>query len=338
MTDSRPALTRSDTAAGSVRCDGTRAGLGQPSTAGPGGARPTADPVLARGYAECARLTRAHGTTYYWGALLLPRARRCHVHAVYALCRLADDIVDAPGATIGDTAATRLSLAAFRARFALALAGEPMPGDDVLAAVAHTVVTCGIDPECFERFFEAMAMDLEVTRYETFDDLCGYMEGSAAVIGEMMLPVLQPLSPAAFEPARTLGLAFQLTNFLRDVGEDLDRGRVYLPQADLREFGADPARRVVDEPWRAVMRFEIERARRLYLQAESGIAELPPASARCVATAHRLYSAILARIEARDYDVFTGRARVPTPAKAATAVAALLRDPRRPAATAMAGG
>ena len=285
------------------------------------------DEVLGRGYAECTRLTRAYGTTYYWGALLLPRSQRRHVHAVYALCRLADDIVDPPRATTDDTSTTRAALAGFRARFEVALAGSPMPGDDVLAAVAHTVETCAIDPECFDRFFDAMAMDLDVTRYETFDDLCGYMEGSAAVIGEMMLPVLQPTSPAAVEPARALGLAFQLTNFLRDVGEDLDRGRVYLPQADLRRFGADPARRVVDEPWRAAMRFEIERARELYRQAEPGIALLPPASARCVATAHRLYSAILGRIEARDYDVFSGRARVPTLSKAATAVAALVRRP-----------
>ncbi len=281
----------------------------------------TAD-ALARGYTECTRLTRAYGTTYYWGALLLPRPRRRHVHAVYALCRLADDIVDAPGATTGDTAQTRAALADFRARFARALAGEPRPGDDVLAAVAHTVTGCGIAHECFDRFFDAMAMDLDVTRYETFDDLCGYMEGSAAVIGEMMLPVLEPTSPRAVAPARALGLAFQLTNFLRDVGEDLDRGRVYLPQADLRRFGADPFRRTVDESWRALMRFEIDRARALYREAEPGIALLPPASARCVATAHRLYSAILGRIEARDYDVFTGRARVPSLAKAATALGA----------------
>lgn len=282
----------------------------------------TAD-ALARGYTECTRLTRAYGTTYYWGALLLPRPRRRHVHAVYALCRLADDIVDAPGATTGDTAQTRAALADFRARFARALAGEPRPGDDVLAAVAHTVTGCGIAHECFDRFFDAMAMDLDVTRYETFDDLCGYMEGSAAVIGEMMLPVLEPTSPRAVAPARALGLAFQLTNFLRDVGEDLDRGRVYLPQADLRRFGADPFRRTVDESWRALMRFEIDRARALYREAEPGIALLPPASARCVATAHRLYSAILGRIEARDYDVFTGRARVPSLTKAATALGAL---------------
>ena len=291
---------------------------------------------LASGYAECARLTRRYGTTYYWGTALLPTGQRRHVYAVYALCRLADDIVDADGATTVRPDETRAGLARFRAGFEAALVGEAP--DATLAAIANTVHVCGIEAECFDRFFGAMAMDLDVTGYATWADLCGYMEGSAAVIGEMMLPVLQPLSPAAFEPARALGLAFQLTNFLRDVGEDLDRGRVYLPQADLREFGADPARRVVDEPWRAVMRFEIERARRLYRQAESGIPELPPASARCVATAHRLYSAILARIEARDYDVFTGRARVPTPAKAATAAVALLRNPGRTAATAMAGG
>lgn len=278
--------------------------------------------LLERGYAECARLTRAYGTTYYWGALLLPRARRHHVHAVYALCRLADDIVDAPGATLGDTSATRAGLADFRGRFAAALAGETRPGEEVLAAVAHTIANCGIDHECFDRFFDAMAMDLDTTRYETFEDLCGYMEGSAAVIGEMMLPVLEPLTPAAFGPARSLGLAFQLTNFLRDVGEDLDRGRVYIPQEDLRRFGVDIEARTVDDAWRDLMRFEITRNRALYREAEPGIAMLPPASARCVGTAHQLYSAILGRIEARDFDVFTGRARVPLWRKATTALRA----------------
>ena len=103
-----------------------------------------------------------------------------------------------------------------------------------MAAVVHTVITCDIDPECFDRFFGAMAMDLTTTSYQTWEDLRSYMEGSAAVIGEMMLPVLEPFSQAAKAPARSLGLAFQLTNFIRDVDEDLDRGRVYLPQDDLR--------------------------------------------------------------------------------------------------------
>lgn len=296
-----------------------------------------ADERLAAAYAQCARITRRQGTTYHWGAMLLPRSRRRHVHAVYALCRIADDIVDAPGATVGDSSAARAALTGFRTRFELALAGRALPEDEILVAVAHTVETCGIDPECFDRFFGAMAMDLEVSRYETFDDLCGYMEGSAAVIGEMMLPVLEPLSPRALGPARALGLAFQLTNFLRDVGEDLERGRVYLPQADLRRFGADPERRAADDAWCALMRLEVERARALYRQAAAGIDYLPPRSARCVATAHRLYAGILTRIEARHYDVFSGRARVPTLAKAATAVAALARSPRRTVAGALVG-
>ncbi len=286
---------------------------------------------LVAGYAACARLTRDYGTTYYWGALLLAPEQRQHVYAVYALARLADDIVDAEGATVGDVAATRARLAGFRARFDAALAGRP--DDPTMAAIAHTVAVCGIDIECFDRFFEAMAMDLAVDRYETFEDLCGYMEGSAAVIGEMMLPVLRPTSPAALEPARALGFAFQLTNFLRDVGEDLDRGRVYLPQADLRRFGVDPWERRVDDAWRGLMRFEIARNRELYALADAGIGLLPPRSARCVATARRLYSQILDRIADADYDVFAGRARVPTWRKAATAATLMLAGPPRSMAT-----
>lgn len=273
---------------------------------------------LRAGYAACALLTRAHGTTYAWGARLLPAARRRHVHAVYALCRLADDIVDAPGATQGDVSATAEALSAFQERFAAALAGHA--DDEVLAAVARTVADTGIERECFDRFFAAMRADLTVTRYETWADLRSYMDGSAAVIGEMMLPVLGATDLAARGPARALGEAFQLTNFLRDVGEDLDRGRIYLPMADLRRFGADPHARRVDDPWRALMRFEIARNRELYARAWEGLAWLPPSSARCVATAHVLYSRILERIEARDYDVFIGRARVPTWRKAGLAL------------------
>ena len=118
-------------------------------------------------------------------------------------------------------------LTAFEESFRTALV-ERGSDDPTMAAIVHTVITCGIEPECFERFFGAMRMDLTVTSYRTWNDLCGYMEGSAAVIGEMMLPVLEPMSPAAKEPARALGFAFQLTNFLRDIDEDLDRGRVCL--------------------------------------------------------------------------------------------------------------
>ena len=198
-----------------------------------------------------------------------------------------------------------------------------------MAAVATTVRECGIDDECFARFFGAMRSDLTRRTYETWADLLGYMDGSAAVIGEMMLPVLRPGTDAV-APARALGLAFQLTNFLRDVGEDLGRGRVYLPQEDLRRFGADPHARVVTPEWRALMAFEIERNRRLYREADDGLPALPGASRRCVATARVLYARILERIEAADYDVFDSRATVSTPAKAALAARMVVtREPMR---------
>jgi phytoene synthase len=169
-----------------------------------------------------------------------------------------------------------------------------------------------------------MAMDLDVTSYRRWDDLLGYMDGSAAVIGEMMLPVLEPLDhAAAFQPARDLGLAFQLTNFLRDVGEDLERGRVYLPEEDLARFGADPWARTVTPEWRQLVRFEIARARALYASADHGLPWLPPRSAACVRAARILYSRILVEIEANDYDVFSTRARVSTGRKLATAARCL---------------
>jgi phytoene synthase len=288
----------------------------------------TLDPTLRAGYRKCARLTWRHGTTYFWGALLLRRERRRHVYAVYALCRLADDLVDLPDGALrqvqGTDAGVRLQAFADRFRADLAAGGSD---DPVLAAVVHTARKCRIDPECFDRFFGAMAMDLTTSSYETWQDLCGYMEGSAAVIGEMMLPVLEPTDPAAREPARSLGLAFQLTNFLRDIDEDLDRGRVYVPQEDLRRFGVDITERRVTPEWKAFLAYEIDRNRALYEFADTGIALLPPRSARCVGAARVLYAQILDRIERADYDVFTRRARVPTARKALTAGRIMVTGP-----------
>ncbi|MGL4743685.1 MAG: isopentenyl-diphosphate Delta-isomerase [Dermatophilaceae bacterium] len=282
--------------------------------------------VLDAGYARCAEITREHGTTYYWGARLLPAESRRHVYACYSLARLADDIVDLAGPEPGPEVAAELD--AFEARFWSALAAGGSP-DPVTAAVVTTVRETGIPEENFERFFGAMRTDLTRRTYETWADLLDYMDGSAAVIGEMMLPVLRPGTDAV-HAARSLGLAFQLTNFLRDVGEDLDRGRVYVPQEDLRRFGADPWARRVTPEWRALMAFEVERNRRLYREADAGIPALPGASRRCVATARVLYARILERIEAADYDVFSSRARVPTLRKAGLAARMVLsREPVR---------
>ena len=161
--------------------------------------------MLIEGYRRCATLTRQYGTTYYWGAALLARPRRRHVHAVYALCRLADDIVDDQTVNAHRSPAEiAAAFAAFAARFRTALAAGGS-SDPVLAAVVHTVIVADIDPECFDRFFAAMAMDLHTTSYETWEDLCGYMEGSAAVIGEMMLPVLAPGPTVGPKPGAGVG-------------------------------------------------------------------------------------------------------------------------------------
>ena len=273
--------------------------------------------TLEASYAECRRLNRRHGTTYYWSTAVLPAVKRHHVHALYAFCRRADDIVDdlGPAAPTARGAALR----AFGDRFFHDL-GAGRSDDLVLKAVVHTVRAFDIEPDAFRRFLRSMTMDLTVATYATYDDLRAYMDGSAAVIGEMVLPILEPPDlAAATPPARALGEAFQLTNFLRDVAEDLDRDRQYIPQEDLARFGVDLTTRRCTPELVALMRFEIDRCRELYRFAASGIPMLPGRSARCVAAAHDLYGRILDRIEAQGYDVFAGRARVATPVKLAVA-------------------
>jgi phytoene synthase len=269
--------------------------------------------TLDESYARCRQLNKAYGTTYYAATLLLPRVKRHHVHALYGFCRYADDIVDDLGSV--PVEARERALSEFGDRFFADL--EKGDSDDaVLKAVVHTVNAFDLNPDCFRRFLRSMTMDLSIETYENFDDLLDYMDGSAAVIGEMMLPILEPTSAAALRHARDLGIAFQLTNFLRDVAEDLDRGRVYIPQEDLKRFDADPALRQVTPEWRALMAFEIRRTREYYASADLGIPMLPPSSARCIRAARRLYSEILDRIEHAGGDVFTARARVPTARKA----------------------
>ncbi|MEX0664875.1 MAG: phytoene/squalene synthase family protein [Acidimicrobiia bacterium] len=265
--------------------------------------------TLEQSYARCRELNKAFGTTYYAATFLLPRPKRRHVHALYGFCRHADDVVDDLGPA--SAAEREQALDDLGARLFRDL--ELGDSDDVvLKAVVHTMVTYSIDPDCFRRFLRSMSMDLTISEYRTFEDLLGYMDGSAAVIGEMMVPILEPRSPQAFDHARDLGIAFQLTNFLRDVSEDLDRGRVYVPQEDLERFGADPWLRRVTPEWRSLMEFEIARTRAFYESADLGVPMLPSRSAGCICAARRMYSEILDRIEAADYDVFSARARVPT--------------------------
>jgi 15-cis-phytoene synthase len=281
--------------------------------------------TLDESYRRCRALHRRHGTTYFWATYALPAVKRPAVHALYGFCRHADEIVDSLDDTAVEGRAKALAELDRRLFDDLDAGGSDHP---VLRAVVHTIRAFAIDPDCFRRFLRSMAMDLTVSTYETYADLRVYTDGSAAVIGEMMLPILEPVdAEAAYGPARDLGEAFQLTNFLRDIGDDLDRGRVYLPQEDVRRFGAAEAmhERRITPGFAELLRFEIERTRRLYESADTGIDLLPPASARCVRSARRLYAGILDEIETIEFDVFARRARVPTYRKLVTVAGEVVR-------------
>ncbi|TDD83489.1 phytoene/squalene synthase family protein [Actinomadura darangshiensis] len=268
--------------------------------------------TLTTSYEHCRRLNAHHGRSFYLATLLLPAWKRRHVHALYGFARHVDDIVD----TSSDVAGRAESLDEVTRRLATCLAGEPID-DPVLPAFAHTVRSFGVERADIDAFLRSMRTDLTVTRYDTYEDLLVYMEGSAAAIGLMMLPVLETVPGAerlAREPARELGRAFQLTNFLRDVAEDLTRGRVYLPRADLDKFGVtegDLAAGGCTRAMRELVAFEADRARDHYRHALDGVKLLAPSSRPCIHAAYELYGGILGRIAASGHDVLAARARLP---------------------------
>jgi 15-cis-phytoene synthase len=297
------------------------------------------DLSLTECYAVCRRLNAAHGRTYYFATRFLPRDRQRHVHALYGFARYADDLVDHMALT-WSVEERRAALEAWSEEFLACLddpEGSPAGArtdDPVLRATLATVAELGVTRDDLRAFLASMAMDLTVDRYPTYDDLYGYVYGSAAVIGSMMLPVLGTVSAEARARAMDLGVAFQLTNFLRDVAEDWDRGRIYLPLEDLERFGVgewDFRTRHVGPQFRRLLAFEAARTRALYRRAEAGWALLPPGSRACIRIAHRLYGGILDELEAADYQVFRRRASVGMGTKLRVAVAELAR-PSRPGA------
>jgi phytoene synthase len=295
------------------------------------------EPALAAAYDRCRALHRRHGRTYYLATALLPAAKRPHVHALYGFTRYADEIVDRTEAL--PVADRERLLGDWSRRFLAGLDGAPVD-DPILPAVLHTIRAWRLDRADFAAFLHSMTMDLTVTGYRTYDDLLSYMEGSAAVIGTMMLPILEATDPAAARaPARELGLAFQLTNFIRDVAEDLARGRVYLPAADLARFGVTPAdlvaaarRRAATGPIRRLIAFQSARARAHYAAAAPGIPLLAPGSQACIRTAYHLYAGILDEVEAAGFDVFARRAVVPARRRLAVTLRCLLTRPGTPVA------
>lgn len=286
------------------------------------------DPQLRASYETCRRLNAGHGKTYYLATLLLPAWKRPYVHALYGFARYADEIVD-------DLASTRTD--AQKADWLIGW-GEQF-GRDVDAgrsdhpisrAVVDTVRRWEIPVHYVEAFLASMRMDLTVRSYQTFDDLMVYVYGSAAVIGLEMVGVLEPLVPreVADPYACDLGIAFQLSNFLRDVGEDLRRGRLYLPAEDLAMFGVTRAHLehgVVDGPVRRLLAFQVARTRELYRSAALGVRLLHPTSRPCIETALALYGGILDEIEKADYQVLGQRVNVGKARRAAVALPGLGR-------------
>lgn len=260
--------------------------------------------TLTRAYEYCESMIAIHSKSFLLASSLLPAEKRRAVRALYAFCRVTDDIVDRGS---GDT---RTQLEQWHRRI---LAHHP-PHDDLVAiAWADARVRYHVPVRYAEQLIEGVARDLTHTRYQTFEELAAYCYGVASTVGLMSMHVIGYAGAHAIPYAIKLGVALQLTNILRDVGEDWRAGRLYLPLEDLAQFGLsedDLARGQVTEAWRAFMRYQVARNRLLYAEAMPGLALLDGDGRFAIAAAAELYQGILYDIEAYDYDVFARRAFV----------------------------
>ena len=274
----------------------------------------------------CSAITREHGRTFFLASHFQAPARRRALHAIYAYCRIADDIVDR--AVTRDEAASLL--AAWEAQL-------DDPVHPVACTFAATREMYGIPIEPARHLIDGIRSDLQPEPFATWEDLRHYCYRVAGTVGLLTAPVLGCTRASALPCAVDLGIAMQLTNILRDVGEDARQQRVYLPLADLEAFGCTPESLLAGRPvgrFRDLMAFEIARARGLYASARPGIAALSPAGQMTALAASRLYASILTRIEELNYDVFTTRATVHTHRKLGALPAVALdfaRIPRFPA-------
>ena len=284
------------------------------------------DPELAKSYAECKRLNAQHGKTYYLATLLLPPDKRPFVHALYGFARYADEIVDDLASTLSDA-----QKAEALEKWGSSVIADIKSGkshDHIGAALVDTVQRFDIPISYFEAFLKSMQMDLTITQYQSYEELMEYVYGSAAVIGLQMLPILGTLSDEAYVAAEKLGVAFQLANFIRDVGEDLDRGRVYLPLQELARHGV--TRQMLEErsltpEIKSALKEQIARVRQLQAEASSGIKLLSPESRACIEAASELYCGIVDEVEKIDYEIFKKRAKTSTWRRVKVALPAYLR-------------
>jgi phytoene synthase len=263
---------------------------------------------LAESYAHCRRVARAEARNFYYGFCLLPPAKHGALCALYAFMRWVDDIADAPG-----PAAEKLAgLAGARQTVARVARGDAA-GDSMLPALAHTLATFGIPRSYLEELIAGAQMDLEVSSYRTFEDLRLYCHRVAGIVGQCCVHVFGFTDPRVLELADLLGLAFQLTNILRDVAQDHALGRVYIPQEDLERFGCAAAGIAAAPPSpaaRELFRFEAQRAREFYAEGADLIPLICADSRAALWALARIYSGLLRKMEARNYDVTSARVRL----------------------------
>ncbi|MCG9891988.1 MAG: phytoene synthase [Thermosynechococcaceae cyanobacterium MS004] len=280
---------------------------------------------LAQSYELCRQATAFYSKTFYLGTLLMTEQKRRGIWAIYMWCRRTDELVDGPRAAT----TTPETLDAWESSLEALFDGKPT--DDYDVALVDTIEQYNLDIQPFRDMIEGQRMDLYRSRYETFEELKLYCYRVAGTVGLMsaqimgleffsdrlQAPWVDPYAKKDSDPieqAIALGIANQLTNILRDVGEDARRGRIYLPQEDLRLFNyteADLIKGIVDDRWRALMKFQIERARKFFEISEGGIRALERDARWPVWSALVLYRQILDVVERNRYDVFTKRAYVP---------------------------
>ena len=288
------------------------------------------DADLRASYLECKRLNSLHGKTYYLATLLLPPAKRPFVHALYGFARYADEIVDDLASIL--TEEEKANSLKEWGDGVLADIRSGKSKDHVGSALVDTVKRFNIPIAHIEAFLNSMKMDLTITEYHSYEDLCEYVYGSAAVIGLQMVAVLGTNSDTDIKEANIaaekLGIAFQLANFIRDVGEDLDRGRIYLPITELQAHGVTREmleNRIVTPQIKSALKEQIRRVRVLKEESATGIKLLSADSRSCIEAASELYCGIVDEVEKINYEIFTKRAKTSTLRRVKVALPAYLR-------------